>query len=234
MSTVAPEVIATAAREASAGPSAAAGAVVPAPIVTLDRVLLRPWHASDADALVREGNHPIVGRYMTNAFPSPYKPSDAEWWINHATTAPIDHFAICDRETGCAIGGCGLKDVPAIDPWTKELGYWIGPAHWGKGIMTEVVRGFARWAFETRPKLIRLEAGVFEGNLASENVLQKSGFQLEGRKRKALVKGDVTLDIAIYGLLREECEGLKVSCMRPWTTSRFQDELTRGRQTQDP
>ena len=88
-----------------------------------------------------------------------------------------------------------------------EIGYWLGREHWGRGLATEAVRAFGRWAFAAYPELRRLEAGVFAGNDASARVLAKAGYVLEGRRRDACWKNGAFLDIAMYSLLREECLG---------------------------
>ena len=60
----------------------------------------------------------------------------------------------------------------------REIGYWIGREHWGKGIATEALRQFLRQATE-RP----LYGVVAKHNTASIRVLEKCGFVLAGRSR---------------------------------------------------
>ena len=48
----------------------------------------------------------------------------------------------------------------------------------------------------------RLEAGVFEWNPASCRVLEKNGFEYEGRLRCNVVKDGTRLDTLMYGRLR--------------------------------
>lgn len=107
------------------------------------------------------------------------------------------------------IGGIGLKNFSATDveARTMELGYWVGREHWGKGYTTEAVTAFVKWAFQTWPDLNRIEASMFEGNVASERVLVKAGFVFEGVRRKAVWKGGELLDQRMYGVLREEVLG---------------------------
>jgi RimJ/RimL family protein N-acetyltransferase len=56
---------------------------------------------------------------------------------------------------------------------TREVGYWLGREHWGRGIATVALRRFLRLE-ETRP----LYAGVARQNIASRRVLEKCGFAL--------------------------------------------------------
>jgi RimJ/RimL family protein N-acetyltransferase len=66
-----------------------------------------------------------------------------------------------------------------------------------------VVGALTDWAFRTYPDLLRLEAGVFEGNPGSMRVLEKNGYVLEGRMRQRIVKSGVVRDQLIFGRLRE-------------------------------
>jgi RimJ/RimL family protein N-acetyltransferase len=58
---------------------------------------------------------------------------------------------------------------------TREVGYWLDRAYWGRGIATEALRTFLRLE-ETRP----IYAGVAKHNLGSIRVLQKCGFKFVG------------------------------------------------------
>lgn len=191
----------------------------PTPILTLSRVIIRPYHPSDAPAATHNGNDPDIAKFMTNAFPHPYELHHAEFFINKialsetkptSSSEPTEvqlHYALCRASDGAYIGGIGLKPLTDVESRTWEMGYWIGREHWGKGYMTEAVVGFTEWAFRTFPEVLRLEASVFEGNVASQNVLRKAGYQEEGRRRKAIWKNGKALDKTYFGMLREECPG---------------------------
>ncbi|KAF8192768.1 acyl-CoA N-acyltransferase [Mycena galopus ATCC 62051] len=178
---------------------------IPIPILTLSRSIIRPYHMLDAPSSAREANDPRIAQWMRNQFPSPYTLSDAESWINICLESlPPRNFAIT-RPDGTYVGAIGLKVFTDIESHTMEIGYWLGEAHWGAGIMTEAVVAFSKWAFETIPELLRLEAGVFGGNEGSMAVLRKAGYTFEGRKRNAVFKNGKVLDMHMFALLREEC-----------------------------
>jgi RimJ/RimL family protein N-acetyltransferase len=63
-----------------------------------------------------------------------------------------------------------------------NIGYWLGKAHWGKGIATSALAQFLI-KIKTRP----LYAHVAKHNIASIRVLQKCGFQ---RARRDGCDGD--------------------------------------------
>lgn len=193
----------------------------PAPILTLDRVIVRAYLPSDAPSLAKHANDPAISQWMTNRFPSPYTLADSEYFINTialvqtrsstASSPPTDllvNYALFRRSDGAYLGGIGLKPLADVEARGVELGYWVGREFWGQGYVTEAVRGFTAWAFATFPELLRVEAGLFEGNVASAKVVTKAGFRAEGVRRKAVWKNGRALDMVYYGMLREECPGL--------------------------
>jgi hypothetical protein len=167
--------------------------------------------------MARAANSPAVAKYMTYRFANPYTLEDAHRWIAFAsafkvpTTKPdgttvdvLPSMVICDPATDTCLGGIGIKTKDDIEAKGVEVGYWLGEESWGKGIMSEVLPAYVKWLFKTFPEVIRVEAGVFEGNDASVRLLKKAGFVYEGTRRKAGVKHGRVFDIMLFSLLREE------------------------------
>lgn len=72
-------------------------------------------------------------------------------------------------------GMVGFKGAPD-ETGTVEIGYGIDPACQNQGFMTEAVAAMLNWAF-SQPGCHRVTAiGVLRGNLASQSVLLKCGF----------------------------------------------------------
>lgn len=69
--------------------------------------------------------------------------------------------------------------------------------------MTEAVRQITAYGFRELG-LIRIFASVFEGNDRSMNVLRKAGFELEGRRRRAVVKHGQVLDDYLFALVHPD------------------------------
>jgi RimJ/RimL family protein N-acetyltransferase len=179
--------------------------------------LIRPLthsNPTDAPSLAHHANNPAITKWMRDAFPNPYTLEAAKGWITFTEAqSPKLDFAICtttstseNESTSTVIGGIGLKQKDDISRRTLEIGYWIGEEHWGKGIASEALEAFARWVFlaEEFAHAGRLEAEVFAGNAGSCKVLERVGFVFEGRKRGAVEKAGVVIDILVYGLLKEE------------------------------
>ena len=60
-----------------------------------------------------------------------------------------------------------------------EIGYGIEPEYEGRGFTTEAVIAMTKWAF-AQPGVLRIEAETEPDNIASQRVLQKSGFVPNG------------------------------------------------------
>lgn len=165
--------------------------------LTLKYCSVRDWRPTDADSLVLHANNIKVWRNLHDAFPLPYTRADAESWIQQ--TSPT-HFAIA--VDGNAVGGIGLHPGTDVHRRTAAIGYWLGEAFWGRGIATEAVRAVTKYAFATFD-FVRLEAHVFEWNLASARVLEKAGYTREARLRKRVTKEGRTVDSFLYALIRE-------------------------------
>jgi len=77
-------------------------------------------------------------------------------------------------------------------------------------MMTDAAAGFVRWVFENyEPEDVeRLEALVYSNNGASQKVVKKAGFVLEGTRRRAGWKREGGVcDVGMWGLVRGDLEG---------------------------
>jgi ribosomal-protein-alanine N-acetyltransferase len=178
---------------ASCGPKG----VIP---LELHRCTLRPFREGDEASIVRHGSDLRVSRWLRDGFPYPYTLDDARNWVACSSLwDPSRQFAIV--VDGEAVGGIGLDMQGDVFRRSAEIGYWLGHEHWGHGILSEALPAFIRHAFE-HFDVVRLFAGVFEGNEASARVLEKSGFVLEARLRSAVWKHGVLRDQLLYALVR--------------------------------
>lgn len=149
---------------------------------------LRSYRHGDEAAICAVADDYMVARWMTRAFPHPYTTTDAEHWIAMACRdGTHSHFAI--EVQGVLAGGIGFDLFGGERTGTASFGYWLGRAYWRRGIATEAAQMLADYALHTSG-LRRLEAKVFEPNVASARVLQKAGFSLEGVLRSAYVDRD--------------------------------------------
>ncbi len=170
--------------------------------INLGHFLIRDWRHGDEESLVRHANNPKIWRNVRDRFPHPYTLDDAMWWIDHANGEdPMTSFAIV--VDGEAVGGIGFFRQEDIFRRSVEIGYWLGEAFWGRGIVTTAVRAMSDYIFANFD-VCRIYAGVFEWNPASMRVLEKAGYICEGRMRKAATKDGQTIDEFVYALIKEE------------------------------
>ncbi len=164
--------------------------------------MIRDWRKDDAASIARYANNRSIAMWLRDRFPYPYTIYDAEGFLAAvARQDPRASFAVATRQE--AIGGIGLDMGADIHRFTAELGYWLGEPFWGKGIMTEAVTQFTAWAF-AHLDLYRLFANVFATNAASARVLEKAGFECEGRLRASVFKNGQILDQLLYARIKDE------------------------------
>ena len=168
-----------------------------------ERIKLRKLKLSDAKNIYNNVNDKEVVRWLLR-IPHPYTLEDAVKFIRST------HYRI-RKKSGYAFGIelegeiIGVVDLFSID-WENrnaELGYWLGRKYWSRGLMTEAVRLILKFAFEDL-KLHRVTATLFEENSASRRVLEKTGFKLEGKRRKSRLKFGEWHNELLYGILRSE------------------------------
>lgn len=161
---------------------------------------LRPWTKEDIPALLHNANNRKVWRNLTDAFPHPYTEAAADQWISLANQeAPSIHLAI-DLDGG-AIGAIGIIAGQGIARHTGLFGYWLGEAHWGKGIATSAALAMRDYALSAS-LFERLEAQVFAWNPASMRVLEKVGFVREGVHKRSVFKDGQFTDGVTYALVK--------------------------------
>lgn len=158
--------------------------------------VVRSWRDGDHAALLRYADNRKVWRNLKDRFPHPYTARDADAWLALARAQP-DRPAWAIEVDGEAAGGISLDRLADVHSRTAHIGYWLGEAHWGRGIMTAAVRGVSDHAFEAR-RYLRLEAPVFAWNPASMRVLEKCGYVREGIMRKSVFKDGEIADSVLY------------------------------------
>ena len=167
-----------------------------------ERCLLRPWRSRDLGALVQHANNSNVSRYLRDRFPYPYTRKDGRGFLSMVTAGAGDDTKMAIEVDGEAIGGIGVIPGSDIERFSAELGYWLGRAWWGQGIMPRALGALVPWAFE-KFELVRIEAGVFDRNAASARVLEKAGFHLEARLERSVIKEGQLLDRLLYVRVRD-------------------------------
>lgn len=162
---------------------------------------VRSWRRGDEPSLVRHANNRNIWINLRDRFPHPYTSDDAARWMAWVLVErPETNFAIAVGEE--VVGGVGYEIQPDVHRLSAEIGFWLGEAYWGRGIMTEALRAVTEQAFRTHG-LARLYANVFQWNPASMRVLEKAGYAREALLRRSAVKDGQVIDQLLYAITRD-------------------------------
>ena len=157
---------------------------------------------SFANSLAESANDVRIVRWLNDGFPHPYTLQNAEQFIETVLSdGKAYHRAIISDKK--VIGGISAACKRGAMRFCADLGYWLAPDFWSRGIMTEAVGLFCKEIFSSTD-VNRVQAEVFVPNVASCRVLEKCGFQKEGVLRQSAFKNEKFYDAAVYGLLASE------------------------------
>lgn len=166
-------------------------------------VCIREWRIADAEILQKNANQKEIADNLTNGFPYPYTIEDACLFIDFCLKADKNKYLWLAIEVdGSAAGGIGLTFKEDVYCKRAELGYWLGKAYWGKGIMPKAVRMICDMGFAVYD-IVRIYAEIFAYNTGSQRVLQKCGFNFEGRLKKSVYKNNALHDSLMFALIKE-------------------------------
>lgn len=148
-------------------------------MIETERLILRPWQESDADALYKYASDSRVSELAL--WPTHTSVEMSQWVIREIFIPNIYSFAMVLKSTGEAIGCIGL--VPegmenyAPEACEREVGYWIGHPYWNQGLTSEALMGFMAYCRDSL-SLSSLLITTDSRNIASGCVAQKCGFSL--------------------------------------------------------
>ena len=172
------------------------------PIITTERLRLRPFTADDVAAKYAIFSDPQVARYWSS---EPWtEMGQAQAAIADALAAYRDgselRLAIELRATGQVFGHVNLHHFFKQNR-RCELGYALASTHWGQGYATEALEAALGYGFRELD-LNRVEADIDPGNLASARLLERLGFRKEGYMPERWFVHGQTADTVFYGLLK--------------------------------
>jgi RimJ/RimL family protein N-acetyltransferase len=118
-----------------------------------ERLVLRPWHADDADAALRVFGDEAVARWLSPAMDRVLDVSAMRLLLQQWTAedsrliAPAGRWAIELKNNQRLVGGAVILPLP---PGNLDLGmgWHLDPSAWGHGYATEASRALAAWAFD--------------------------------------------------------------------------------------
>lgn len=147
-------------------------------IISTTRLSIRALTPVEAEAIVAGVR---TGQSWAADFPTPNDVRIAAGALDgimaFATdTMPWGVFVIDETSSGHSVGGIGFKNTPNARG-EVEIGYGICPSFQGRGVATEAVVALCDFA-KSRTRVVLAETD--RENVASQRVLEKSGFQSVG------------------------------------------------------
>ncbi|WP_426326605.1 GNAT family N-acetyltransferase [Pedobacter sp. R-06] len=168
-----------------------------------NRFLLRQFCSEDLTFVFEGLSHPDVICYYGVSYSCLEETKEQLIWFNHLQKNETGiWWAICDKENLGPLGAIGFNDLSKTDQ-KAEIGFWLLPEHWGKGIIKEVANPICNYAFE-KLGLGKIEAMVETQNENSKKVLQKLDFDYQKTMENCEIKNDKLISLAIYVKLKRE------------------------------
>jgi ribosomal-protein-alanine N-acetyltransferase len=171
-------------------------------VLVTARLRLRPFADADVEDLWPYVSDPALPRMMSWAAHTDR--SQTLEFIRHvnASVASGGGATWAIERDGRVAGCISLEAMQfALRAWRvdrAELGYWIAPALWNQGLMTEAADAVIRAGFE-RIGLHKITVGCIAENTGSRRVIEKLGFRSVGR-----LEDDVWRDGRWWSVLRYE------------------------------
>jgi RimJ/RimL family protein N-acetyltransferase len=155
-----------------------------APVIETERLILRPFRATDLDTLHGLWSDPAVTRHTTGK-----SATRKEAWDRLLRYAGLwnvlgfGYWAVVEKQSGAHIGDVGFADMMrAIDPpltGEGEAGWAFAPAAQGRGLALEAMRAALRFMDEAHP-LVPTCCIIAPDNTPSFRLAAALGFVLVG------------------------------------------------------
>ena len=154
-------------------------------VIDTPRLTLRPLATSDVDAIWPLARDPELSRNLS------WEPHVDREETAAFIAGKIGELAAGTSATWAIVPRAGdragqLSGVVSLDAirwqfraWRMDraaLGYWLAPALWNQGLMSEAALAATRWGFETLG-LHKIVVSCVDGNVGSQRVIEKIGFR---------------------------------------------------------
>lgn len=170
------------------------------PVLRTERLLLREIIASDQSDIFHGLSDPLVVRFYGVSFSTFEATKEQMNWFKALRKSKTGiWWAVCDKDLGKFYGACGFNNLQ-VKHQKAELGFWLLPEYWGRGIIPEAVSEVNEFAFKVL-HLHRIEAFVETENENSRKVLEKMGFNYEGTMKDVEIKNQNFISLSVFALL---------------------------------
>ncbi|HRB19050.1 MAG TPA: GNAT family N-acetyltransferase, partial [Chitinophagales bacterium] len=157
------------------------------PTLKTENLLLRQFQQSDIENVFLGLSHPDIIKYygvsydtieatqeQMTFFAELEKNETGIWW------------AICSLDNTIFYGAGGLNNL-SKEHHKAEIGFWLLPSFWGKGLMQEAMPIICDYGFQ-QLNLNRIEGFVESKNSNCKKAMAKLQFQYEGTMHECEIK----------------------------------------------
>jgi [ribosomal protein S5]-alanine N-acetyltransferase len=170
------------------------------PSIHTDRLLLRPFHKTDAPDVFAYACNPNVSRYTTW---TPHETlADSEAFIDMVLRrGPNEHtWAICLGSEPSVVGAIEFGMNGGQD---AQLDYVLAEPLWNQGLMTEAASAVIAWGLSNYPAVQRIRSCAVTQNVGSQRVMEKCGLRFEGTRLHQWAKCAQPVEQRHYVFTRE-------------------------------
>ncbi|MDO7173807.1 GNAT family N-acetyltransferase [Mariniflexile sp. AS56] len=173
------------------------------PILKSENVILRQFTNADLEHVFKGLSHPDIIKYYGISFNSLEATKEQMIWFEDLEKNGTGiWWAICSQFDGTFLGAGGLNALSKIHK-KAEIGFWLLPENWGKGLMTQTMPLIFNYAFKNLD-LHRIEGFVETENIACKKALAKLKFNLEGTMKDCEIKNNKFISVDIYSKFADE------------------------------
>ena len=163
------------------------------PIIKTDRILMREITDLDLENIFKGLSNPSIIEHYGISFNNLEETKDQMIWFADKKQM---WWAICSIDSQTFYGAGGLNDINDVEN-KAEIGLWLLPDFWGRGIMKEVLPLICDYGFKNL-KLNRIEGFVETENLNCKNAMSKLDFKHEGTIKDCEIKNGKAISVDIY------------------------------------
>lgn len=171
--------------------------------IKTSRLLLRQFQESDLGNVFKGLSHPDIIPYY-----------GVRYDTLEATMAQMDFFAdlekngtgiwwaVCSLDNSIFYGAGGLNSL-SREHKKAEIGFWLLPEYWGKGILSEAMPLICAYGFN-QLGLHRIEGFVESENENCKHAMKKSSFNYEGTMVDCEIKDGRFISLDVFALINTE------------------------------
>ena len=169
-------------------------------ILETERFILRKFNSEDLNDVFRGLSHPDVIKYYGVSFTTLEATKEQMTWFSELEKNGTGLWlALYSKEDNKFYGAGGLNDLDKPNK-KAEIGFWLLPKYWGKGIMGEVMPQICQYGFDNLG-LHRIEGFVDSKNENCKKALLKLDFNYEGTMVDCEFKNGKYNSLEIYSLI---------------------------------